>query len=262
MAAFELHAPSLGSTYNPGMTRGLAYVEEERLRPASMLAGWTRAVAWTLLASMTLLIFAALVLGHRESTLSALERDVARGSTQHVQVTEGLGADARGYATVRVEWRSHLLGYTTSVVEARPRERGRQAAQEDGVTGLLSQDLATHLHAIDPDLQVETVDHVTGPEAHWLRWRITGWPVALLVLGWLFTVAMMISGPDPFRATKWAWFWLMISAAGPVVLIVYLAVGGPTGLARAPRPGSRRLTGGWAILLMMLVNAVVVTPSL
>jgi hypothetical protein len=234
--------------------------EETQRREWSLWAGWTRYVAWVLLVLSVALLVWTLVFGQRAATLSELENAVATGSTTHVRVTPGLEPGARGHATVQVQWRTRLFSHTTAVVEASPRGKGRAAAQEDGVTGLIGQDLRTHLTAINPDVEVEEVGYSYGPAANWLWWRISGWPVVVLIFTWLFTFTLMVSGPDPWRATKWAWFWLMISVLGPVALIVYLVVGGPTGLAPAPRRGARRLTGGWAFLVMVLANAVVVTP--
>lgn len=39
--------------------------------------------------------------------------------------------------------------------------------------------------------------------------------------------------------------------------VAYLVLAGPTSLFRPPRDGSRRLTGGWGILIASVVTTVV-----
>ena len=55
----------------------------------------------------------------------------------------------------------------------------------------------------------------------------------------------------PWRATKWAWIWLIL-LSGPLGSVAYLLLGGPLGLWRA-RDLSRRLTGGWAFRIAMVL---------
>jgi hypothetical protein len=87
-------------------------------------------------------------------------------------------------------------------------------------------------------------------------WTLVGWSVPALA-GWLALVAgaatllLIVGGPRPWRATRWAWVWLGLPL-GPLVLLVYLLLGGPLGLWR-PAEGSRRLTGGWAFLLAVVI---------
>lgn len=77
-----------------------------------------------------------------------------------------------------------------------------------------------------------------------------------MVAGWLVFVAsaatllLLIGGPQPWRATRWAWFWLALPVA-PLGLLAYFLLGGPLGVAR-PRHPNRRLTGGWAFLLALV----------
>ncbi len=245
------------------MTRGHStYVEEEtQRRDWSLWADWTRYFSWVLLAGCLILLAWTLVFGHRESSLENLEQDVAAGRAHDIETTPGLGRGGHGVATVQVEWRTGVFRYATSVVEARPRDKGRQAAQDDGATGRIGEDLRSHLTAIDPDVVVERVGYPRGWSSSVFWWRIDGWPVWLMGFVWLFTFAMMVSGPDPWRATKSAWFWLMISPAGPIVLIAFLSLGGPTGLAPAPRRGAQRLTGGWAFLLFLVLKGLVELPN-
>ena len=76
-----------------------------------------------------------------------------------------------------------------------------------------------------------------------------------LVLG-LGALVLLVGGRHPWRATRWAWFWLVVLTGVPTYAIVaYLLLSGRTPLVPAPRRGARRLTGGWAFLLGVLLGA-------
>ncbi len=51
--------------------------------------------------------------------------------------------------------------------------------------------------------------------------------------------------------TRWAWAWFMV-LGGPLGSVAYLLLGGPLGVVR-PRAGHRRLTGGWAFLISLVI---------
>lgn len=163
----------------------------------------------------------------------------------------------RGFAVVEVHWRSGVLAYTTEVVEARPLEAGRRAGARDGVTGVVLGDLGEELRRLQPGLRVERVDYRSGPSTHVLGRELTGWSAWALVVVLLSTVVLLVLGPEPWRATRWAWFWFLTSAAAPLAAVAYLVLAGPTPLLRAPRDGSRRLTGGWAFLIASVITAAV-----
>lgn len=65
---------------------------------------------------------------------------------------------------------------------------------------------------------------------------------------------ILINGPQPRWATRWAWFWLMLNPALLVMVPLFLIVSGPIRTTVEPtRPTGRRLTGGWAFLLGAVV---------
>lgn len=78
-----------------------------------------------------------------------------------------------------------------------------------------------------------------------------------LVLAWLTTMWLLVSGPEPYRATRWAWFWL---SAPPMGLLAFVVLSGPTPGLGVRRPVDRRLRGGWAFVLGLLLLSVVVPP--
>ena len=72
--------------------------------------------------------------------------------------------------------------------------------------------------------------------------------VVLVVVGvlWLLVLA---AGPEPRHATRFAWFWLAFSPLVLLAVPAYLVLG-----ARGAQEGRRRLTGGWAFLLTLVLN--------
>ena len=90
--------------------------------------------------------------------------------------------------------------------------------------------------------------HVLG----WVAPDWTGLARLFLVIG---TLAHLVLGPQPWRATRWAWFWLF-GVLSPLGMIAFLVLSGPTPGVRTPRSGARRLTGGWAFLLALVLGSV------
>ena len=158
---------------------------------------------------------------------------------------------------MEVHWRSGMFAHSTQVVEARPLAAGRRAGARDGVTGVVRGDLGDELRRLQPGLRVERVGYPSGPSTEVLGRELTGWTAGVLIVVFLGTLGLLVLGPEPWRATRWAWFWLVTSAAAPLAAVAYLVLAGPTSLSRAPRDGSRRLTGGWAFLIASVVTTAV-----
>jgi hypothetical protein len=140
-------------------------------------------------------------------------------------------------------------------------------------------------------MTVTTTPQVRSTHDEWRdrRWRLTGAVIALFALGtaalmvttglpsttdhgftfmgwgvpwhvvllgtasWLAVLLLIVGGPEPWRATRWAWGWAWL-LTGPLGSVAYLLLGGPTGFLR-PHHGHRRLTGGWAFLLAWVLFA-------
>ena len=106
------------------------------------------------------------------------------------------------------------------------------------------------LLSINPGLQVTDASDADAPSVTFMEWRAP-WPVAVLALAsWLAVLLLLVGGPEPWRATRWAWFWIWLST-GPFGALAYLLLGGPLGMGR-PRNPARRLTGGWAFLISIV----------
>lgn len=212
-----------------------------------------RVLAWALIAVQLALPVAALFLGARQETYVELRRAVASGEVSSVVVSGGTTQPFRGRQQVEVRWREHGILHYAEAVEQHPLRRDR-------LNGLqVVSDVGEDLRGLDPGVQVDRRPHddlVSGASIATLpHWRFPGW----LGLAWLgsllLTVGVVIGGPVPWRATRWAWFWIVggLPLAGP---LAYLLLGGATG-CWAPRT-RRRLTGGIAFVLVVAVNTLVI----
>ena len=85
-------------------------------------------------------------------------------------------------------------------------------------------------------------------------WRVPDWTVPVSILIWLGALVVLVNGPEPRVATRWAWFWLLICPLSPLALVAFLIVSRslrPTDESTGPL--GKRLTGGWAFLLAFVV---------
>jgi len=70
----------------------------------------------------------------------------------------------------------------------------------------------------------------------------------------LAILVLLIIGPQPRWATKWAWFWLL--GLGPMSVVFLLAEPVPVWQSSPAYLRPSRLTGGWAFLLMIFGGIV------
>lgn len=219
--------------------------ERPGLRLPTTFPGWVRlalALGWVLLLVLTFGI------GERPSTLADLEDAVRTGGVDEVRVSGGLSERGRGFATVEVHWQRGLGHYAVTVVEARPLRAAVHTDKE--VVG----DVETRLLRLQPDLTIR--QEAFSPPG--VSTSLLGRPMydgaAMAVVGlWLGTLLSLVVLPQPWRATRWAWFWLMCGLA-PLGSLAYLVLSGPAPFLNPPRDPARRLTGGKAFLLTIVLG--------
>ncbi|PKH40667.1 hypothetical protein SAMN05192575_105246 [Nocardioides alpinus] len=187
---------------------------------------------------------AVVLVGEKQSDLSSLAGSLANGSVTRVEVV-GLPQDPdwRGRQQVTLKWRESVLS-RYAVVTVDTRRNPSDQWDGDQVNG----DLEVHLRGFGPEPDI-TYSEATGFQ-EWRGYRGPGWVALLAFAAWLGTGLLVIGGPEPWRATRWAWGWFVLMA-GPLGSLGYLLLGGPLSLAR-PKDVRQRLTGGWAFLIALV----------
>ena len=203
----------------------------------------------------------AVAVGERSSTLERLDAAVAAGDVDAVSVAGGMPPRGRGFATVQISWRQGLLARTTEVIEVRRPGAAAGQGTRGTTTTLVNESVAEHLGAIRPDVAVDRRAQDGGWHADMLGFALGGrLALALLVL-WLVTIGRVTGGPEPWRATRWAWFWLLGTPLVPLVAVAYLVLAAPTPGLPPPRDPARRLRGGWAFVIAVVLNSVLAAST-
>jgi len=211
------------------------------------LTGLAFAVLWLVVAVSVGLA------GEKRSDLWNLESAIASGSVTEVEIV-GLSPDSllQGEETVFLKWHGTVLSRFAEVTVDNNRVDPRGPGDGARIVG----DPAAYLTSLAPGYVRNNAPgfEVTYSEltssSEWRGWRGPGWAATLGLAAWFGTFLLAGSGPEPWRATRWAWMWLTL-LGGPIGCLAYLLLGGPLGLLR-PHPGHRRLTGGWALLLSLM----------
>ena len=208
-----------------------------------------RGIAWALVAMCVVLLGTVLVAGERPTSYAELRAAVADGRVDEIRVEGGLSGQVQGAAGATVHWRDGLMGRVTSVTEATSRRDARSAGMDKPVLEGRVDDKLTEL---DPGLRSTRASdwssyNEIGP------WHIPQWTGGASVVLYLGVLGLLVGGPKPWRATRWAWFWLLgsVPLVGP---LAFLVLGGSTSVLPPARP-ERRLTGGWAFLLTVAIHA-------
>ena len=207
---------------------------------------WT-AVRLLLAGIVVVMLVLAGALHRTDAPLQALYDDVAAGRTEAVQIVGGL-ASGEGYASQRLSWRTGLRWWTAEVVAVRG-DVGQQSLPTGERT---TDDVASELRSLAPDLTLQVQPYETGSTTV-LGLRGPSWlGVPLLVLG-LLGLGLLVGGPQPWRATRWAWFWLL---SAPLGVLAFLLLSGPTPGLPAPRDPARRLSGLAGFVLSLFGGVV------
>lgn len=203
------------------------------------------------LATMALATAALMVTtGTRPATYGDLLADVANSKVDEVQV---LGSDAPEEGdTVELRW-SVLGGVLDQYARVQVGgDRGYDTWEAS--VFVTAEDPRETLRSINPDVRLTE----GSPSGSYTSFTFKGWGVPwqvglLGMASWLGLLLLIVGGPEPWRATRWAWGWAWL-LTGPLGSVAYLLLGGPTGALR-PHHGHRRLTGGWAFLLAWFLFA-------
>lgn len=204
-----------------------------------------------LLVAMMALTTAALLVatGTRPASYGDLLSDVAGGKVSEVEV---VGPDVpKAGDSVELRWKVLADVLDQYAVVEVGGNRGYDAWRKP-VFASSGDPLAT-LRSINSGIVLTPASSSDGPSTSFMDWRAPGAVVLLALATWLAVLLLIIGGPEPWRATRWAWGWAWL-LTGPLGSVAYLLLGGPLGTFR-PRDRRRRLTGGWAFLAAMIVPA-------
>lgn len=206
-------------------------------------------IRWTFIPLLLAIGAYTLLFGVRAAGYHALEAGVAAGEIETISATPGIEGMAEGSTVQEVRWSQGGRHYRTEVRMITPTTADDHVASDD-LPALWGHDVAGTLRTTNPDLRVERAVGESELYSEVLGYRLPAWVGWALVAIGIGSLSMLISGREPWRATRWAWFWIMLS---PIGLLIYLVLSGPTPLIPAPRKPARRLTGGWAFLLSLLL---------
>lgn len=88
-------------------------------------------------------------------------------------------------------------------------------------------------------------------------WQVPRWLGWMILLIWLGALLLLRRGADPWWGTKWAWFWALLSPLSLLTVPAFLLLSGPPpGVPQYSEPG-RRLSGGWAFLLVGALSSAI-----
>lgn len=203
---------------------------------------------WLLAVGLLLLTAGVVFCGERPGNLASLEAGVATGRITRVEVTPGMGPDETGYSSQQVRWRDGIFRYHTEVTQASP---GVHVPRVDG-TQVRRSEIGSLLSQKQPGLEVVRT-HWSGTSSEVFGWSIPGWLSLLTIVEWICCLGLLTGGPQPWRATRWAWFWFFWN---PIGVAAFLLLSGRTPSVPRPREGRRLLTGGWAFILAVLLHDV------
>ncbi len=214
---------------------------------------------WMLLAVAITVLAAFPTVATHPKSLGDLRDAVAAGSVTQVWVADALPAGASGFATAEVRWRQGGITHAAQVVQVS--DVSVSAPMRADAAERVVGDVRGYLRGLPgaggDRLVIEDASRTGGASV--LGWRVPLWLTGTALALWVLAGSLVVAGPAPWRASRWAWFWFVAGPVGFVGLPAFLALGGrlPWGRREPPRP---RLTGGWAFAAVCLLT-LVINPS-
>ncbi|RMB61780.1 hypothetical protein EAX62_03945 [Tessaracoccus antarcticus] len=210
-------------------------------------------VRWWTLVVWIFVMAVAVTIGSRTGQLSDLESDLKAGGVTSVMVTPGLPPGAEGVTTQSVFWRSGVLNHRADVLMITPGDESLASPSSGDMAVRWGYDIAQHITDEDSAVLITRIPQRSSYGVVY-GFEVPMWLLVFALAGAVGTFTVLVSGPQPWRATRWAWLWIIISAGiGPPL---FLILAGPTPPLRSPREQHRRLTGGWAFVVALLCQSL------
>lgn len=222
-------------------------VDDGRLPPRSTVFDFVR---WAMLALWIFVMAIAVTAGSRITPLRDLEFDLNAGDVTSVMITPGMPPGAEGVMTQSVFWRSGLLNHRADVLMTTPGDDSSTSTSDEDMAVRSGHDIAEQIAAKHSAVLIERIPERSS-SAEVFGFQVPFWLLGFALAGAAGTLFLLVSGPQPWRATRWAWFWILTTGIGPPL---FLILAGPTPPLRSPQERHRKLTGGWAFLLALLLH--------
>ena len=169
-----------------------------------------------------------------------------------VEINGELPPGTNGFSTVEIRWKHGLLHYVTYVRQAHVREDVESEPGDDDVSATVTTAPSARLLSSQSGLHLSGGGNASYSGSRILGFEAPGWLWLTSAVLMAATVVLLVKGPPLWRATRWAWFWLL---ASPIGMAAFLLLSGP--FPGLPKPRSaNRLTGGWAFLRAIVVKAL------
>lgn len=214
--------------------------------------------------------------GAREAPYEQLQWGLSQGDVTQVTVSRELPTSVdSGSAHVSVFWEESGRSYVTEVRQ-KLGNRGPDdvTSSADGqlpeVVGSVTEGLRTAAGTHAASVEWKAADRTTrvGKTIMGVVQQYHVGP--LFTFGWIVALIMLVAGPEPRRATRWAWWWILYFGNIPGAL-AFLVLGEPREpeppegvqdrLPGESHPGATtqetRLTGGKSFLLSVFVVQIV-----
>ncbi len=228
------------------------------LTPGPVRRSWRVAarLRWGLSAAVLLLAVLLPLVATHPGSLADLREALAGGSVTEVAVSGALPEGAVGYGTARVVWVAGGTTHATDVLQVSDRavSTGDAGRTGDQVVG----DVRDHLAALPGAgaVRITSDDRPRRSTGEIFGWEVPSWFSAAAFATWLLTVVLLSGVAEPRRATRWAWLWVLLSPFAVLGVPAFLAVGYAPWSSSSP-PRGRRLTGGWAFVLVWVLGSIV-----
>ena len=205
-------------------------------------------VPWAMLALWVFVMAVSVSIGSYSGELSKFESDLQSGRVTSVSVTPGMPPTAEGVMTQSIYWRTGVLTRRADVLMVTPGEDSEALTGDDAMEVRSGYDIAEQIAAQEPAVLITRVPQLLS-YAQVYGFQGPSWLAGFVLVGAIGTLMALVSGPQPWRATRWGWFWILSTGIG---VPLFLILAGPTPPLRAPREQHRRLTGGWALLFVVV----------